>query len=173
MKLSEDGNDWKSTAPLLHCHCPSVGFFIFFLKPHLYFLIYYILLIMVLQLSPLPLLSFPLPSTPHSLSNPHTIVHVHGSCVCALWLLLFLCGTLHLHGYSVTTYLYFLIPSPPHPFPHISFPSGNHQNNLCVHDSVSILVCFACFLDSIVDRFVLIAILLFTVLIYLFLNKSF
>ena len=30
------------------------------------------------------------------------------------------------HGYSVTTYLYFLIPSPLHPFSPIPLPSGDH-----------------------------------------------
>ena len=35
-----------------------------------------------------------------------------------LWLLRFLYCTLYPHGYSVTTYLYFLIPSPLHPFLH-------------------------------------------------------
>ena len=70
-------------------------------------------------------------------------------------------------------YLYFLIPSPLYPFPHILFPSGNHQNALHIHDSVSvILVHYICFLDSIVDRFVFFAISLFIVLIFFFLNKS-
>ena len=59
------------------------------------------------------------------------------------------------HGYSVTTYLYFLIPSPLHPLPHTLLPSGNHQNTLCIHDCVSVLrVCLICFLDLIVDRYV-------------------
>ena len=76
------------------------------------------------------------------------------------------------HGYSVTTYLYFLIPSPLHPLPHTLLPSGNHQNTLCIHDCVSVLrVCLICFLDLIVDRYVFFAILLFIVLI-LFLSKS-
>ena len=34
------------------------------------------------------------------------------------------------HGYSVATYLYFLIPSPLYPFFHTPLPSGNHQNIL-------------------------------------------
>ena len=39
-------------------------------------------------------------------------------------------------------------PLPPHPH-----PSENHQNNLCILDSVSVLlICLVCFLDSIVDR---------------------
>ena len=69
--------------------------------------------------------------------------------------------------------LYFLIPSLLHPFPHTCLTSGNHQNVLCIHDSVSVLVCLVCFLDSIVDRCVFIAILLFIVLIFFFfLNES-
>ena len=79
---------------------------------------------------------------------------------------------LHPHGDSVTTYLYFLIPSPLHPPIHIPLPSGNCQNTLHMHESVSVLVCLVCFLDSI-DRYVFIAILLFIVLIFLFfLNRS-
>ena len=67
----------------------------------------------------------------------------------------FLHCTLHPHGYSVTTYLYFLIPSPLHPLPHVPFPSGNHHNALRIHDSVSVLlVCLVCFLDTVVDSFV-------------------
>ena len=50
--------------------------------------------------------------------------------------------------HSVTTCLYFLIPSPLHPFPHNTRPSGNHQNPHCNHDSASaFLVCLVCFLD--------------------------
>ena len=40
-----------------------------------------------------------------------------------------------------------LIPSHP-------LPSGNYQNILCIHDSFSVLVCSVYFLDSIVDRYV-------------------
>ena len=46
--------------------------------------------------------------------------HVHGSCICVLWLLYSLCCTLHPHDYSatsVTTSLYFLIPLPCPPIP--------------------------------------------------------
>ena len=81
---------------------------------------------------------------------------------------------LHPHGYSVTAYLYFLIPSPLHLFLHIPLPSGNHHNALHIHDSVSVLlVCSVCFLDTIVDRYIFFAILMFVVLIiFFFLNKS-
>ena len=72
-------------------------------------------------------------------------------------------------------YLFVLLnPLILHPFPHMPLPSGEHQNFLCIHDSVSVLlVSSVCFLDSIVDRFVFFAILLFIVLtLYFFLNKS-
>ena len=82
------------------------------------------------------------PASPTPSGNPPTIGHIHGSCIQVLWLLHLLYCTLHPHGYSITTYLHFLIPSPPHPFPHTLLPSGNHQNPLCIRDSVSsLLVC--------------------------------
>ena len=47
-----------------------------------------------------------------------------------------------------------LIPLTSSPIPPPSLSSGNHQNALCIHDSVSVmLVSLVCFLDSIVDRF--------------------
>ena len=131
------------------------------------FFVFYILLVMLLQSSPFFLLCLPLLSTPTPSGNPHTIVHVHGSCIQVLWLLHLLFSTVHPHGYSVTTYLYFLIPSPLQPFPHTCLPSGKHQSTLTIHDSVSVLLgCLVYFLESIVDRYVLIAILLFIVLIF-------
>ena len=55
---------------------------------------------------------------------------------------------------------------PPHPL-----PFGNHQNALCIDDSVSVLlVCLVC-LDSVVEKCEFIATLLFIVLIFSFLNK--
>ena len=95
------------------------------LLPFIYFL-NCILLIMVLQLSQFSLFVplYPAPPTPSG--STHSIVHVHGSCVWVLWLLHFLYCTSHPHGYSVTTYFYFLIPSPLHPFPYTPLPSGNH-----------------------------------------------
>ena len=56
--------------------------------------------------------------TPLFMSMGHGQVH---------WLLHFLCCTLPLHGYSVMTYLYCLIPSPPHPFPYTALASGIHE----------------------------------------------
>ena len=59
-------------------------------------------------------------------------------------------------------------PIPPQPL-----PSGNHQNALCIHDSVSVLLSLVCSLDSIIDTYAFIDILLFTVLIiFFFLNYS-
>ena len=72
------------------------------------------------QLSPFAPLH---PVHPHSLrQSPH-----HCSCP---WVMhtgslatpFFLYCTLHPHGYSVATCLYFLIPSPLHPFPHMPPP---------------------------------------------------
>ena len=86
----------------------------------------------------------------------------------------FLFCTLRTHGYSVTIYLYFLIPSHLHPVPYMPLPSSNHQNALHIHDSVSVLlVCLLCFLDSIIDIDVFIAILLFIVLIFFYLHSPF
>ena len=65
--------------------------------------------------------------------------------------------------------LFISSPIPPQPL-----PSDNHQNALCIHDSVSIpFVCLVCFLESTVDRYVFIAIFMFIILIiFFFLNKS-
>ena len=140
----------------------------------LFYFFTYTLWIMLLQLS----WYFPLAPThlaPHtpSLSQFFPPLFMSMGHVYVIWLLHFLYCTLHPHDYSVTTYLYFLIPSPLYPFPHSPLPSGNHQNILCIHDSISfILVCLVCFLDSIVDRFVFFAILLFIILIFFFLYKS-
>ena len=109
------------------------------------------------------------PASPTPSGNPH--LHVHGSCMYVLWLLHFLYCILH--PYSVTTYLYFLIPSPLHSFPHTPLPSHNCQYSLRFHDSISVLfVCLVCFLNSVVDRYVFIAILLFIVFIFFCLIKS-
>ena len=80
---------------------------------------------------------------------PQTLLH-HCSCP---WVLRisslttpFLYCTLHPHGYSVATYLHFLIPSPPYPVSHTPTSSGNHQNTLSIHDWVSVLlVLLVCF----------------------------
>ena len=49
----------------------------------------------------------------------------------------------------------FLNPLTSSPIPLYPLPSGNHQNTLHIHDSVSaLLICLVCFLDSIVGRYV-------------------
>ena len=56
------------------------------------------------------------------------------------------------------------------PFP---LPTGNPPNDLHIYESVSVLlVCLVCFLDLIVDSYEFIAILMFIVLIFFFLNES-
>ena len=107
----------------------------------------------------------PPPSNPHSLrqSPHHYSCHVYKSFDYSISY-----NVLYI-PMAVTTYLYFLIPSSLHPFPLTPLTSGNHQNILCIHDSVSVLlVCSVCFLGSIVDRYVFSAILLFIVLIFFF-----
>ena len=60
------------------------------------------------------------------------------------------------------------------PIPLYSLPSGIHQNALHNHDSVSVLLaCLVYILDSVVDRYVFIAILLFILLIFFSLKCSF
>ena len=120
------------------------------------------LLIMLLQLSQFFSLCPPPPSTPQSLrQSPH-----HGPC---LWVM---CISSLATPFPILyftfpwlfcNYLFVLLNSLiSSSIPHTPLPSGNHQNALCIHDSVSVLlICLVCFLDSIVDRYIFIAILLF------------
>ena len=113
------------------------------------------------------------PAHPIPSGNPHTIVHVRGSYIGSLvtpFPILHFTSPWLFCDYQFA-YLYFLIPSPLHPFLHNRLLPGNHRNALLIHDSVSVLVYLVCFLDSIVDRYVFIAILLFIVLILFFLKK--
>ena len=106
------------------------------------------------------------PSIPHPLKQSlHHCSCPWVMCISALPAPFLYCN-LHPHGNFVTTNLYFLIPSPLHPFPYTPLPSGNNQNTLCVYDSVCVLICLVCFLGSIIDRYFLFGILLFTVLIF-------
>ena len=93
---------------------------------------------------------------------------IHKCFLATLFLMLYFASL-----YSVTTNLYFLIP---HPFWSVPqyFPSGNHQNVLCIYDSVTVLLlCLFCSLDSIVDRHISVAILLFICFIFfIFLRKA-
>ena len=114
-----------------------------YLQEWIFFSFYcnYILLIMLLQLSCTYPLCPPPASTLHSLRQSPHHCSWHVSCMRILWWLHFLYCTLHPHGYSVPTYLYFLIPSPLHPFSYTPFlPSVNHHNALCSHDSASVLL---------------------------------
>ena len=61
-----------------------------------------------------------------------------------------------------STNLYFLIPSPFLPFSPKPPSSCKCQNVPCIYESVSVLLlCLFCFLDSIIDRYAFVAILLF------------
>ena len=76
-----------------------------------------------------------------------------------------------IHWATPAMALLVFLNTPPLPsYPHTLLQSGNHQNALYIHDSVSVLVCSVS-LDSILDKYVFIAILLFIVLTF-FLNKS-
>ena len=105
-----------------------------------------ILLSMLLQLSqifpPCPPPSGPL--TPSG--NPHTVVHVYGSCICVLLVLYFLCCTPHPHGYSVTTNLHFLKSSifTHHP----RDPASNLKTiKISAYMILFLFSLFVCFLD--------------------------
>ena len=91
---------------------------------------------------------------------------------CMFFGYLFLCCILHPHDYSLITNLYHSIPSLLLPNFPTSLPSGNHQNSLCIYDSISVLLVGLFFLDSIVDRYVFVAILLFIFFTFFFLQET-
>ena len=115
------------------------------------------------------LISFPLcpppPSTCHALrQSPH-----HCSCLWVMGISSLATPFPILYFTSpwlLCNYLFVLL-NPLTSSPFIPLPPGNQQNALCIHDSVSVLVCLVYFLESVIDRYVFIAILLFTVLIFL------
>ena len=124
---------------------------------------------MLLQFQFFPLCPSP-PSIPHSLrQSPHLcscpwIMHI--SSLATLFLILYFTSP-----WLFCNYLFVLLnPLTSSPIPTQSLPSGNLQNALCNHNSV--LFCLVCFFGSIVVRYVFVAILLFIVLIFFFLNKS-
>ena len=131
----------------------------------LYFIVY------AFTVVPISLSSPPL-STPHTLKQSYYCscpLVIHISSLATPFPILYL----HPYAHSVTTNSYFLIPSPLNLFPHNPLPSVNHQHALCIHDSISLLlVSSVCFLDSIIDRYVIFAILLFIDLIFFFLHTS-
>ena len=112
------------------------------------------------------------PAPPTPFGNPHTIVQIHGSGIGSLatpFLILYFTSP-----WLFCNYLFILLnPLTFSSIPPSHLPSGNHQNALQIHDSVSVLfICLVCFLDSIVYSYVFIAILLVIVWIFFFLNKS-
>ena len=107
------------------------------------------------------------PSTPHSLGQtPHY-------CSCPLFIRISSLASPFPILYFTSQWLFcnhlfvllnLLTSSPSLPTPPLPF--GNHQNALHIHDSVTVLVCLVCFLDSFVDRYVFFVILLFIVLMF-------
>ena len=140
---------------------------------NVYFIVFnYILLIMLLQLSQFFLLCLPLPRTPNSpWHSPHLCLYpsvTHISSLATPFPTLYFTSPWLFHNYLFVP----LNPFTSSPIlPYTPLPSGNYQNALHIHDSVSVLlVCLVCFLDSIIDRYVFLS--LFIVLIFFFLNKS-
>ena len=133
----------------------TISIFVITMKSFLNYKVFFLIMFYWSCYHSCPNLSPSAPSTqqPHFLRQPPH----HCSCPWVMGmssLLHFLYCTLHPRGYSVTVYLYFLIVSPLHPFPHTHLPSGNHQNILRIHDPVCVLVCLVCFLDQLNDRYV-------------------
>ena len=149
----------------VHVRKKTITFIIFQQVRTLYFLIflyfidYAITVVLILPLGPPP------PSIPLSLRQlPHYCTCPWVMCISSLAtpfpILYFTSTWLFCHYLCIllNTLTSSPIPSPLHPFPHTSLSSGNCQNTLCIHDSVSVLlVCLVCFLDSIVDTYVFIA----------------
>ena len=123
--------------------------FIFFCLFFMISLLHLIVYVMSLQLFQFFPLCHPLPRCPPTPSGyPHTIVHVHGSCKYILWLLYSICCTLYPHDYSVTTNLYFLVPSAFSLFPQL--PS--HQATIKAFP-VSMILFLFCWLVYFVFKF--------------------
>ena len=133
----------------------------------------YILLIMLLQLSWFFALGPPPASISHSFRQSPYLCScpwvIHISSLATPFPILYFTSP-----WLFCNYLFVLLnPLTSSPIVPNPLPSGSHQNALHVHDSVLILhVCLVCFLDSIVDRYVFVVILLFIGLIFFFLNKS-
>ena len=113
----------------------------------LYFTDYAITVFLIALFAPLPT------DTPHSLRQSPIIVPVHQSCVHTLaspFPMLYFTSP-----WLFCNYLFVLLnPLTSSPIPSYPLPLGNHENTLCIHDSVSVLlVCLVCILDSIVNRY--------------------
>ena len=138
-----------SNPVLLWLHDYILSFLIFQILKKFYFIIYAITVGPYVS----PLSSSTQPPTPSG--NPHTVVQVHGSPhICSL-------DTLFPMLYFTFTWLFcnylfvFLHPLTSSPItPHPLTP-GNHQNILCIYDSVSLLLVYFVFLDSVVDMYLL------------------
>ena len=127
----------------------------------------YIFLIMLLQLSqyfqPLPTSTQDPPSLqqPPCLSSCPWVVHI--SSLASPFPILFLTFPCLFCTYQ----LCFLFPVPFPPFFPFPLPADNPPNGLHTYDSVPVLVvCWVCFLDSVVDSCEFVVILLFIVLIF-------
>ena len=126
---------------------------------------------MLLQLSPFFPLSPTPSSTPHSLRPfPYHCLHpwvMHVSSLAIPFSTLYFTSPWLFGNYL----LVLLNPLTSSPIPPPPPQSSNHQNAVYIHDSVSVLGCLVCFLYSVVDKYVFVAILLFIVSIF-FLNNS-
>ena len=123
--------------------------------------------------------SFNFPLLPPSMQQPHSLRQTWYHCSCP-WVMCIsplatpfpiLCFT---SPWLFCNYLFVLLnPLTSSPISLQSPPIWQTSKSLCIHESVSVLlVCLVSFLDSIVDRFVFFAILLFIVSIFFFLNMS-
>ena len=163
--------------PAPHCfvNCSSIGSFeirtcessnfVLILFLFVFFILNYILLIRLLQLS----WFFPLcpPSTHHPPLHQKMPPPLFMSMGRACKFFGFFISYLHLHvrGWSVPP----CISSSPHLFTHSPHPPPTQQPSKCSpYPRFYLFVCLVCFffLDSVVDRFVFNAILLFILLIF-------
>ena len=134
----------------------------------MYFIDHAIILVPIFTpLPPPPIALHSLRQSPQNCSCPW-VMYIIRSLATPSPVLYFISPWLFCNYLSVFLFLSLL-----HPFSYTPLPSGNHQNALCIHYSISVLLIFlVCFLDLIVGRYAFIAILLFVVLILFFLNKS-
>ena len=103
----------------------------------------------------------PPPSTPNSLQWSHLLCScpwvMHISYLATPFPILFLTCPCLFYNYQFV----FFNPFTFSPIPQDCLPTGHHSNVLHFYDSVSVLqVCLVCFLDSIVDSYVFVAIVI-------------
>ena len=131
------------------------------------------MLLQLSQFSPFPpLLSTPLPSSnPSPLSSCPWVVHISSSA--SPFPIMFLTSPCLFCTYQ----LCFLIPVHFPSFSSFPLSADNPPDDLHTYDSVSVMIvcllyfCF-CFIDSVVDSYGFVVILMFIVLIFFFLSKS-